>query len=71
MHRVAESEYADELVLSATAEMLQLELVVAPYTPDGSDSQWSVWNSQSLLRSGRDAPRILLGNDDVHYVLLF
>jgi hypothetical protein len=71
VRRVAESEYADELVLSATAEMLQLELVVVPYTPDGSDSQWSVWNSQSLLHSGRDAPRILLGNDDVHYVLLF
>ena len=71
VHRVAECEYADELVLSATAEMLQLDLVVAPYTPVSSDSPWSVWNSQSLLHSARDAPRILLGDDDVHYVLLF
>ena len=71
VRRVADCEYADELVLSATAEMLQLELVVVPYTPVGSDSPWSVWNSQSLLHSARDAPRILLGNDDVHYVLLF
>jgi hypothetical protein len=71
VNRVASTEYADELVLAATAEMLQLDLVVIPYTPPGSASQWAIWNSQSTERDQFSPHRILLGNDDVHYVLVF
>ena len=69
--RVASHEYADELVLAATAQMLQLDLVVIPYTPPGAKSQWAIWNSQRSEQSQFSQHRILLGNDDVHYVLLF
>ena len=71
VRRVADCEYADELVMSATAEMLQVELSVLPYTPPGAKSQWAVWNSQNSQQLELDSNRILLGNDDVHYVLLF
>ena len=71
VRRVADREYADELVLSATAEMLQVELSVLPYTPLGAKSQWAVWNSQNSQQLEPVSNWILLGNDDVHYVLLF
>ena len=71
VRRVADCEYADELVLSATAEMLKVELSVLPYTPPGAKSQWAVWNSQNSQQLELESNRILLGNDDVHYVLLF
>jgi hypothetical protein len=58
-------------VLSATAEMLQIELSVLPYTPPGAKSQWAVWNSQNSQQLEVESNRTLLGNDDVHYVLLF
>jgi hypothetical protein len=59
------------LVLSATAEMLQVELSVLLYTPPGAKSQWAVWNSKNLPHAETESHRIVLGNDDVHYVLLF
>jgi hypothetical protein len=71
VRRVADCAFADELVLSATAKMLQVELSVLPYTPPGAKSQWSVWNSQNSEHLELESNRILLGNDDVHYVLLF
>ena len=70
-HRVADCEYADELVLSASAEMLQIQLSVLPYTPPGSLSQRAAWNSQNVLHAKTESNRIVFGNDDVQYVLLF
>jgi hypothetical protein len=51
--------------------MLKVELSVLPYTPPGAKSQWAVWNSQNSQQLELESNRILLGNDDVHYVLLF
>jgi len=71
VRRVADCEYADELVLSAAAEMSQVELSVLPYTPPGAKSQWAAWNSQNLQRVEPESNRIVFGNDDVRYVLMF
>ena len=46
VRKVSTHEFADELILAATADMLQLDLVVVPYTPPGSTSQWMPWWSQ-------------------------
>lgn len=67
--RVAKNEFADELVLAATAKCLDLDVVVLTYTPAGSDSQWVPWRSQVEVANAEQM-RILLGNDDVHYVLI-
>jgi hypothetical protein len=69
--KVSSHEFADELILAATADMLQLDLVVVPYTPPGSASQWVPWWSQHSSQEQINQNRIVLGNDDVHYVLLF
>ena len=71
VNKVSTHEFADELILAATADMLQLDLVVVPYTPAGSASQWVPWWSQHSSQEPVNNNRIVLGNDDVHYVLLF
>ena len=71
VRKVSTHEFADELILAATADMLQLDLVVVPYTPPGSTSQWMPWWSQHSSQEQSNHNRIVLGNDDVHYVLLF
>jgi hypothetical protein len=70
VNKVGTHEFADELILAATADMLQLDLVVVPYTPAGSASQWVPWWSQHSSQEPVNNNRIVLGNDDVHYVLL-
>jgi len=71
VNNVSTHEFADELILAATADMLQLDLVVVPYTPAGSASQWVPWWSQHSSQDPVNNNRIVLGNDEVHYVLLF
>ena len=71
VNKVSTHEFADELILAAAADMLQLDLVVVPYTPAGSASQWVPWWSQHSSQEPVNNNRIVLGNDDVHYVLLF
>ena len=71
VYKVSTHEFADELILAAAADMLQLDLVVVPYTPAGSASQWVPRWSQHSSQEPVNNNRIGLGNDDVHYVLLF
>jgi hypothetical protein len=69
--KVSTHEFADELIVAATADMLQLDLVVVPYTPPRAVSQWVPWWSQHSSKEQLNHNRIVLGNDDVYYVLLF
>ena len=66
--KLASKEYADELVVLATAHTLQVEIVCVPFTPDSADAPWAI----STYRPGVGGahPRLFLVNNDVHYMWL-
>ena len=66
--KLASKEYADELVVLATAQTLQVEIVCVPYTPESANAPWAI--STYGPRSGESHPRTLLGNNDLHYMWL-
>ena len=74
LDKVSVNEFADELILAATAEYLKLFIVVVPYTPPGAAGQWAI--SEHPYKEARQAQNIdetrmiILGNNDVHYVWL-
>ena len=74
MGRLERSEFADELVASCVARHLRIILTIVPYTPPSAAGQWCIAEYPSdLVRESRGIPetaRIVLGNDDVHYVWL-
>ena len=72
--RVSEREFADELVLAATAELLRVCSVTIPFTPPSSSVPWAISEHPCADRRHElnfsDQQQILLGNDDIHYVCL-
>ena len=68
VRKLATKEYADELVLVATARALGIEIQCVPYTPESSSTPWSI----TLYKPAEQtpAPRIIVGNNDVHYMWL-
>ena len=40
--RIAEHEYADELVVAAVAKEMQVKIVVVPYTPRAAEDMWAL-----------------------------
>ena len=65
--RIAESEYADEIVVAAVAKEMQVQIVVVPYTPHSAGGMWAI---PQYERDISDERTIYLGNNDVHYVWL-
>ena len=65
--RVAEHEYADELVVAAVAKEMHVRIIVVPYTPRAAQDKWSLSQYEGDDSNTRT---IYLGNDDVHYVWL-
>ena len=65
VERVAYCEFADELLVAQAAAHLQVCIRVIPHTPSTALSQWAITTYQGHL-----GDVILLGNNDVHYVLL-
>ena len=74
LSRVATSEFADELVLSATSQLLRICIRTVPHTPEGSMQDWKITEHPcAALRSSEaydESMIITLGNNDVHYVCL-
>jgi len=68
VNKLASKEYADELVVLATAQALHVEIVCVPYTPESAMAPWVI--STYKPRGGEQHPRVLLGNNDVHYMWL-
>ena len=69
--KLASKEYADELVVLATAHALQVEIICVPFTPDTPDTPNMPWVISKHRPSGEASyPRVLLGNNDVHYMYL-
>ena len=72
LDKVSCNEFADELILAATAEYLKLCIVVVPYAPPSAVDQWAI--SEHPCRERREAQNVdgmrvvVLGNNDIHYV---
>ena len=72
LDKVSRNEFADELILAATAEYLKVCIVVVPYTPPEAVDEWVI--SEHPCREVRHAQNMdemrlaVLGNNDVHYV---
>ena len=66
--KLASKEYADELVVLATAQALQLDIVCVPFTPASASAPWAI----AVYKSSTESvfPRVFLGNNDVHYMWL-
>ena len=74
LDKVSVNEFADELILAATAEYLKLCIVVVPYTPPDAESQWAIsehpYTDARQVQNIDETRMIVLGNNDVHYVWL-
>jgi hypothetical protein len=74
LSRVSTHEFADELVLAATAQLIRVFIITVPYTPASALNQWRISShpepGSDLARGLLDDQRIILGNDDVHYMLV-
>ena len=65
VRRVGQSEYADELFIAALSACMKVQIIVVPYTPVGQAMQW-----RTSRYGPSDWPRVVLGNNNVHYVWL-
>ena len=74
MARVSTHEFADELVLAATARLLRTCIVTIPFTPPSSAAPWAISYHPCAERCHElgmsDQHQLIVGNDDVHYVCL-
>ena len=74
LDKVSVNEFADELILAATAEYLKLFIVVVPYTPPDAAGQWAIsghpYKEARQAQNMDETRMIVLGNNDVHYVWL-
>ena len=67
--KLAQDEFADELVVVATAIELGVRIVCVPYTAHGA-TPWAISQYPSEARAGMSDVIVHLGNDDAHYVWL-
>ena len=69
VNKLADEEFADELVVLATSLELGVRIVCVPYTPKGA-TPWKISHYPPQDRPGMSDVVVHLGNDDVHYVWL-
>ena len=69
VNKLAEDEFADELVVLATALELGVHIVCVPYTVHGA-TPWAISKYPPQSRAHMSDAIVYLGNDDVHYVWL-
>ena len=72
--RVAKHEFADEIILAAVAQHVRVWIVVIPFTPPTVQTEWRIVDHPDEdLRNAfsiAGGQRLVLGNNDVHYVWL-
>ena len=72
--RVGEHEFVDEIILAAVAQHVGIWVVVIPFTPPSAPTLWQIVDHPG--ETFRDAfsiaepQRLVLGNNDIHYVWL-
>ena len=67
--KLAVNEFADELVVRATAIELRVWITCVPYTPEGRPD-WAISKYAPVGYVVPESNMVVLGNDDVHYVWL-
>ena len=67
--KLAVNEFADELVVRATAIELRVRITCVPYTPPGRPD-WVIAQYAPVGYVAPESKTVVLGNDDVHYVWL-
>ena len=67
--KLAVNEFADELVVRATAIELRVWITCVPYTPPGQPD-WAISKYAPVGYHVPESKMVVLGNDDVHYVWL-
>ena len=67
--RLAATEFADELVVLATALWLKVRIVIVPWN-DPLQSTWKISTYPPPQKRTNMWPTVYLGNEDVHYVWL-
>jgi len=70
VQKLATREFADELVVLATAHELQVQITCVPHTPETSAQPWALSTYDPVVAVGTEVPRVLLGNNDVHFMYL-
>jgi hypothetical protein len=74
LSKAAWSEFADELVLAATAQYLSICIRTVPFTPATAAAKWTITEhpcKEMRQAQGYAETRVItLGNNDIHYVLL-
>jgi len=66
VQRLADREFADELVIITVALELNVRIVCIPYTPAGAARPWAISNyAAPATPPGNE---IVLGNNDVHFM---
>ena len=68
--RVATQEFADELVVATVASQLRVEIIIVPHTPLDAIRKWSITTYKPPTIDNAQGRRIILGNNDVHFVLI-
>ena len=70
VQRLAQNEFADELVVVAVALEFSIRIVVIPYTPEQATQPWAIpsYGPPGVPQDG--SRTVYLGNNDVHYVYL-
>jgi hypothetical protein len=68
VQRLADREFADELVILAVTLELNVRIVCVPYTLPGAARPWAISNyAPPTAPLGNE---IVLGNNDIHYMWL-
>ena len=74
VRRVGQDGFADELVASCVARHLHVRLIIVPYSPPTAMRPWSIVELPCAEHCGvlgiDEATRVVLGNDNIHYVWL-
>ena len=68
--RLAQNEYADELVVVAVAIELKIRIVCVPFTPPAASGLWKISTYQDSEGGAPREPTVYMGNNDVHYMWL-
>ena len=68
--KLANREYADELVVAAVSLELQIKIVCVPHTPATAGGTWAITKYQPPNTDLADDHTVVLGNNDVHYMWL-
>ena len=64
--RLADKEFADELVVLAVVLEFKIRIIAIPFTPSDSANQWRITTYGEQFPE--DTVEVVIGNNDVHFM---